>query len=139
MNTIQNLIINSVCRAHQLPRELVLGDSRHGTVVEARKQCAVLLRDFCQLELKKIAEIMGRRCHTTVLNHICTHKKLFRNDPNYARKYRLSVEYINSNTIDMRENIFQVLKYCYDAGKEGRNWEEILTVISSINQELKQD
>jgi len=82
---------------------------------------------------------MGRRCHTTVLNHIYGHKKLFRNDQNYARKYRLSVEYINANTIDMRENMFQVLKYCYDAGKEGRNWEEILTVISSMSQELKQN
>ena len=71
INMIQELIIHHTCSEFGITKEQLLSPSRRAELVDARQVCAIALREM-DFTLKYIAELMGRKDHTTVINLLTT-------------------------------------------------------------------
>lgn len=83
-------------------------DSRLRVQVEARVALAVAIRPYGTL--REVAELIGKKDHSTVVHSLKSHETHFRWSPNYRAKYKIALETVRDvarmNDIDPHFNEF---------------------------------
>jgi chromosomal replication initiator protein len=82
------VILTSVARHFHLKLSELVGSSRRQALVRARGVAICLLRDVLQLKWQTIADLTGRRDHSTVLHAYAKTQRAFAADPMQAESFR---------------------------------------------------
>lgn len=93
------IIIDQVCAAFGISKELLISPSRTLQLVIARSMCAAMLRNLLPAQpLKSISMMLGRTNHSTTIHMIKTHYNWMDTDPKYRKKFNAILNHIKTTT-----------------------------------------
>jgi nicotinate-nucleotide adenylyltransferase len=100
-----DILFKIVFKELKISKDILISKSRKGEVVDARRTIIVISKNNSKLSLAKIGNNLGGRDHSTILNAIKEHNKLYGSDREYTSKFdKVNYAFLSSPIISEKIN-----------------------------------